>query len=424
MQQNGEIKIMERPGWGGTYNVCVTPEDRRYHTYIIGKTGSGKSTLLCNLIVQSIALGHGVGVIDPHGDLATELLDLVPASRANDVVYFNPADMEHPCALNVVRSATRPDLVASSVVSALKNIWSDSWGPRLEYILYASVAALAECDNVSLLGLPRLLSDAPYRLWVLRQVKNPAVRSFWSNEFESYDRRFRNEAIAPILNKVGPFLISPVLRNILGQIRLQIDFGYLMDRQKIFIANLAKGLLGEEKSSLLGALLVSQFELAGMARAGRRRLQRPDFELFVDEFQSFTTDSFATLLSEARKYGLNLTLANQYLAQLRPGIREATLGNVASILCFRVGGTDSQVLAEELGGNIVPSQLSGLGRFELAAKLVRNGEITEPVFGWSVPPIAHRYRLGEGIVRLSNQRFTTDRPRTETRINKWILKDF
>jgi hypothetical protein len=261
-------------------------------------------------------------------------------------------------------------------------------------------------------------------LWVLRQVKNPAVRSFWSNEFESYDRRFRNEAIAPILNKVGPFLISPILRNILGQIRLKIDFGFLMDRRKIFIANLAKGLLGEEKSSLLGALLVSQFELAGMARAGRPRSERRDFELFVDEFQSFTTDSFGTLLSEARKYGLNLTLANQYLAQLRPSIRDATLGNVASVLCFRVGGSDAQVLAEELGSSITPSQLSELGRFELAAKLMRGGIMTESLFGWSVPTGAERHRQSDAIVRLSNQRFTTARLKAEGRINRWIQKCF
>lgn len=421
---NEAITILRREGWGDTYDVAVTPDDRRYHTFVLGKTGSGKSTLLRNLIVQEIALGHGVGVIDPHGDLARDLLDLIPPSRCQDVVYFNPANMDLPSALNVIRTSERPDLVASSVVSALRNIWSDSWGPRLEYILYASVAALAECENTSLLGLPRLLTDDIYRMWVLRQVKNPSVRSFWTNEFERYDRRFRTEAIAPILNKIGAFLISPLLRNILGQVRLQIDFPFILDHQKIFIANLAKGLLGEEKCNLLGSLLVSQFELAGMARASEDISDRTSYSIFIDEYQSFATESFATLLSEARKFGLNLTLSNQYLSQLRPEIRDATLGNAASIICFRVSGGDAEILAREFGNGTTPERLSSLGRFEIACKLMRNGDMTDPIFGRGLPPLGQPFGRREQIVNLSNQRFTKPRHVVESRLQRWIERRF
>jgi hypothetical protein len=299
-----------RENWGDNAPFGFSQRDRRNHLYIIGKTGVGKTTVLRNLIAQDLAAGMGVGLIDPHGDLAEEALDLVPRSRTEDVVYFNPADAKFPIGLNVLRSLPREHghLVASGVVAALKNVWSDSWGPRLEYILYAAVAALTECENTTLLGVQRMLTDKIYRLWVVRQVKDPLVRSFWTREFPGYGPRLQAEAVAPILNKVGQLFMSPPIRNVLGQVRSRIDARFMMDNRRIFIANLAKGRLGEDKSHLLGALLVHQFQLAAMSRANIPEASRTDFNLVVDEFQNFASDSFAGVLSEARKFRLCLTL--------------------------------------------------------------------------------------------------------------------
>jgi hypothetical protein len=244
----------------------LSPRDRRHHLYAIGKSGTGKTTLLRNLILQDIAAGHGVGVIDPHGDLANDILDHIPSNRIEDVAYFNPADTEFPVGFNLLGS-TPPEerhLVASGIVSAFKAIWPDFWGPRLEYILYAAVAALLDCDNVSLLGVQRMLSDGRYRAWVVRQIKDPMVRSFWVNEFENYDKKFLHEAVAPIQNKVGQLLMSPHVRNILGQVRSRIDARFMMDNGRIFIADVSKGKLGADKSNLMGAFLVTQFQLSGL----------------------------------------------------------------------------------------------------------------------------------------------------------------
>lgn len=245
--------IGTRPTWGDEEPFGIRRTDRRQHLYVIGKTGSGKTTMLRNLIIQDIHAGHGVGLIDPHGDLAHDLLDQIPSWRREDVVYFDPADRDFPIGFNLFDSVSeeyRP-LVASGIVGIFKSIWRDSWGPRLEYILYATVAALLDCENTSLLGIPRMLSDAQYRSWVVKQIKDPMVRAFWVNEFDSYDRKFAQEAIAPIQNKVGQLVMSPAIRNILGQVRSKIDFRFMMDNRKIFIANLSKGRLGEDKANLL-----------------------------------------------------------------------------------------------------------------------------------------------------------------------------
>lgn len=414
------IKILNRTAWGGTEDVSISADDRRSHTYIVGKTGSGKSTLLRNILVQEIESGQGVGLIDPHGDLAGEILDLIPVRRINDVVYFNPGDAERPCGLNVLRTPFPPDLIGSSVVSALKNIWRDSWGPRLEHILYASITSLAHCENVSLLSVPRLLMDDVYRAWVVRQVADPVLRSFWNTEFAAYDRRFRNEAIAPVLNKVGQFLLSPTLRNILGQVKNRIDFGEVLDRRQIFIANLAKARIGEEKSKLLGSLLVSQFELAGMDRAKRAIADRSEFGLFVDEFQNFGTESLCTILSEARKYGLHLTLSHQYVDQLRPEIRNAVLGNVASLICFRVGAVDAEILSREFSATFAPSHLTGLAKYEVAARLLLNGQFCEPFFASTLSPMGKEYGAGSKIYQRSSERFTVNREMVEAKIKRWL----
>ena len=411
-----------REGWGDKLPFGIFHSDRRHHFYVIGKSGVGKTTLLCNLILQDIEAGHGVGVIDPHGDLATALLDHIPRNRIEDVVYFNPADVEYPVALNLLNCVSDDNrhLVASGIVSAFKSIWHDSWGPRLEYILYAAVAALLECDNVSLLGIPRMLSDRRFRTWVVKQIKDPMLRSYWLTEFESYNERFLQEAIAPIQNKVGQLLMSPYLRNVLGQVRSKIDARFMMDRSRIFIADLSKGKLGADKSNLLGALLATQFELAAISRATVPEDERKDFFLYVDEFQSFLSDSFVSMLSEARKYRLCLTLSHQYVEQLRPDIRAAVFGNVGSMLAFRLGYADAIAIEQEFGRTYTAAQFTELSNYEACAKLLVGGEWSEP-FRCSTLPLQAEWRgRGETIIRRSREKYAATRATIEAKINRWM----
>ena len=411
-----------RDSWTHEVPFGLPQNDRRQHLYLIGKSGTGKTTLLRNLILQDIEAGNGVAVIDPHGDLATEILDHIPQRRIEDVAYFNPADLEYPIGLNLLESipADERHLVASGIVSAFRSIWPEFWGPRLEYILYAAVAALLDCENVSLLGVQRMLSDDRYRAWAVKQVKDPQVRSFWVNEFENFDERFLREAVAPIQNKVGQLLMSPHLRNILGQVRSKIDARFMMDNGRIFIADLSKGKLGADKSNLLGAMLVTQFQLAAMSRSDVPEETRRDFFLYVDEFQSFTSDSFVSILSEARKYRLCLTLSHQYTDQLRPEIKDAVFGNVGSIVAFRVGHNDAKTLEEALGGSYTASQLSSLSNYEVCAKLLIHGEDHEPFLGKTLPPFGERHDRRETIIQRSREKYSTKRDVIEKKIKRWM----
>lgn len=419
---NEHIVVGMREHWGQKMPFVLSRKDRRQHLYTIGKSGAGKTTLLRNLILQDIEAGHGVGVIDPHGDLATDLLDHIPRHRIEDVVYFNPADVEYPIGLNLLGSVPLENrhLTASGIVSVFKSIWHDFWGPRLEYILYASVAALLECENVSLLGLQRMLSDARYRAWVVKQVKDPIVRSFWVNEFENYDNKFLREAIAPIQNKVGQLLMSPHLRNVLGQVRNRIDARFMMDKRRIFIANVSKGKLGADKSNLIGALLVTQFQLAAMSRADMTEHERRDFFLSVDEFQSFATDSFVSILSEARKYRLCLTLSHQYVEQLKPEIRDAVFGNVGSIVAFRVGQHDAETLEREFGSAFPAGNFTRLGNYEVYAKLLNRGEWSEPFSGKTSLPSGERHGRSATIIRRSREKYAMKRDVIEDKIRRWL----
>lgn len=411
-----------RDNWGQAVPFSLSPHDRRHHLYTIGKSGAGKTTLLRNLILQDIEAGRGVAVIDPHGDLADDILDHIPRHRTEDVVYFNPADLEYPVGMNLLGSVPKDErhLVASGIVSIFRGIWSEFWGPRLEYILYACVAALLDCENVSLLGVQRLLSDEKYRAWVVKQIKDPMVRSFWVNEFEGYERRFLQEAVAPIQNKVGQLLMSPHVRNIVGQVRNKIDARFMMDDGRIFIANLSKGKLGADKASLLGALLVTQFELAAMSRANVSEAERRDFFLYVDEFQSFTSDSFVSILSEARKYRLCLTLSHQYVDQLRPEIRDAVFGNVGSIIAFRVGHSDAKLLEQAFGEVYASSQFTSLNNGEVFARLLTGGQDREPFHGRTLPPSATRHGRRDAIIRRSREKYATRREIVEERIARWL----
>ena len=319
--------------------------DRGRHLYIIGQTGVGKSGLLELLTISDIYSPYGFAVIDPHGDYAINTLRRIPAERANDVIYFNPADTDFPVAFNPME-VTDPKLkthTVSELIGVLKRMF-ESWGPRLEYILRYSLLALLDYPNATMLDITRILTDKRFRNEVLQHVQDPVVRNFWTVEFASWNDKFAAEAVAPVLNKVGAFTANPLVRNIIGQPKSSFNIRQIMDERKILIVNLSRGLVGEDNASLLGALLVTKIQLAAMSRADISAEQREPFYLYVDEFQNFATDSFATILSEARKYGLNLTVANQYIAQMPQEVKDAVFGNVGSIVAFRMSADDSRTM--------------------------------------------------------------------------------
>jgi hypothetical protein len=417
------IIIGQQDSWGKTGIFGISLEDQRQHLYVIGKTGVGKTTLLRNLILQHILAGHGVGVIDPHGDLADELLNHIPPARADHLVYFNPADLDFPISLNLLADVPKDErhLAASGIVAAFKNIWSDSWGPRLEYILYNAVAALFDCPNTSLLGVNRLLTDSVYRSWVLNQVQDPFIRNFWHTEYESYDPRFQREAIAPIQNKLGQFLLNPVIRNILGQVRKKVNFPFVMDTGRLFIANLSKGQIGHEKANLLGSLLTTQFQLAAMARARQPEEARRDFYLFIDEFQNFSTEAFASILAESRKYRLCLTLSHQYIDQLSLPVRQAVFGNVGTLVAFRVGSADAEVLKKEFGNVFEIQHFADLNRYEVLISLLEAGTSRTPFRGRTLKPLENRVGRKDKLIARSRERFATPRTEVEDRLNRWLL---
>ncbi len=418
MEPDNRVFVGHRHEWGGDTPFGIDVAARRQHVYVIGQTGAGKSTLLRNLILQDIEDGRGVGLIDPHGDLAADILEEIPPHRTRDVVYFDPAARD-PVSLNLFRAAgDNWHLVASGIVSAFKKIWGSSWGPRLEYVLYATLAALLQCENTSLLGVSRMLHDEGYRAWVVRQVKDPMVRSFWENEFANYDRNFRQEVIGPIQNKVGQLFLAPALRNVLGQIGTKVNFRFMMDHNRIFIANLSKGQIGEAHSSLLGSLLVTGFELAALSRADISAEERRDFFLYCDEFPHYATDSFASILSEARKYRLSLTLAHQYLGQLDEAIRGAVFGNVGTMLAFRVSEADASVLERQFGNKFASGQFTGLDNFELCARLLHQ----EPILAKSLPPISTSLRRKRIVIRHSGQKYSARRKIVEERIERWLKR--
>lgn len=317
--------------------------DRGRHLYIIGQTGVGKSGLLELLTISDIYSPYGFAVVDPHGDYALNVLRRIPAERAADVIYFNPADTDFPIAFNPMEIYD-PKLkthTVSELIGVLKRMF-ESWGPRLEYILRYSLLALLDYPDATMLDITRILTDKKFRLDVLKYVQDPVVRNFWTIEFASWNDKFAAEAVAPVLNKVGAFTANPLVRNIIGQPKSSFNIRTIMDQRKILVVNLSRGLVGEDNAALLGALLVTKIQLAAMSRADIPAEERSPFYLYVDEFQNFATDSFATILSEARKYGLNLTVANQYIAQMSMEVKDAVFGNVGSIIAFRMGADDAR----------------------------------------------------------------------------------
>jgi hypothetical protein len=390
--------------------VGLSATDRLRHLYIVGKTGLGKSTLLLNLLAADMHAGHGVGLIDVHGDLADAALTVVPRRRSNDVVFIDAGDQEHPVAFNVLESrseAERP-LVASGVVAAFQKLWGDSWGPRLEYVLRNSVLTLLETPGTSLVSLSRLLTDTAYRNQLTGRLHDPLVRSFWHDDFAHWRPQLKAEAVSPVLNKVGAFLSSPILRAIVGQPHGTLNLRQILDERKILIVNLSKGRMGEDASSLLGSLLVTGLQLAAMSRADRPEAQRGSpFFLVVDEFQNLASSAFATILSEARKYRLGLTLSHQFLEQVDEPTLAAIFGNVGSLCAFGVGARDAEVLARQFGGELLPQDLIALPKYRAYLQLLIDGTPSPPFsIATLPPPLAEDARRPDVLRRLSRQRYS------------------
>lgn len=343
-----EPPIIAKNAAGGA--IAFSREERERHLYIVGKSGAGKSTVLFNLAMHDIMAGEGIAVIDPHGDLAEAIIDAIPPERTHEVCYFNVADTESPVGFNPLARVPRKRqaLAAAGIVAAFKHLWgAESWGPRLEHFLFHGVAALLESPRPSLIDLARMYTDEDFRSRIVSRVGDPIIAQFWTGEYLSYDQRFRAEAASSILNKVGQLTASPALRNILGQAAPKFDLAHAMDHRGIFVANLAKGQIGEQPSNLLGSLLLSHLQLVAMARSDQAPENRAPFFVHVDEFQSFSTDAFASLLSEARKFAVHFSLANQYTEQLSDQVRAAALGNAGTLMVFRVSAEDARLLAPE-----------------------------------------------------------------------------
>ncbi|MDZ4779630.1 MAG: TraM recognition domain-containing protein [Planctomycetia bacterium] len=417
------IQMGERDIWGGQRRPFgLSLASRQQHLHVIGGSGTGKSTLLLSMFEQDVRLGRGCSIIDPHGDLASRALSLVPRERVNDVVYFAPADLEHPIGFNLLANvpADRRHLVTDAIVSAFQSIWRDSWGPRLQYILSNAIAALTECENVTLLSVQRMLVDGRYRDWVTRQVTDPIVRRYWLIEFATMDSRLRSEAISPILNKVGSLLLSGPLRNVLGQVSTRLDIPFIMDRNKILVADISKGRLGEAASGLIGALLVSSFYTASLWRADQPEADRAPHALLVDEFQNFAGTNFADILSESRKFKLSIALFHQHLEQIAPEVRDAVAANAANTIAFRTSEKNAETLSRQCGGFYPPSTFSGLPNHTVVARLLDGGEHLDPFIGHTLPPPVGADRVKERIIRYCRQRYSTPRAGVEDRLRQWM----
>jgi hypothetical protein len=374
-EESLEITLGEALSPEGAVPFGMSREARRLHAYVVGKTGTGKSTLLAHLVRQDMEAGRGFALLDPHGDLAESVLAFVPPSRREEVIYLNPQDAAWPVGFNPLRCATPEDrpLVASSVLSILKRLYGEFWGPRMEHILKHSLLALLETPNPSFLDVPRLLTDPAFRHQALRFVRDPVVRAFFRNEFDRYDPRFRTEATASILNKIGSYMASSHVRNVVGQADASLDLRRVMDEGKVLIANLAMGRIGEENAALLGGLLVTGLHLAALSRKDLPEEARRDFCLYADEFQHFAGDAFPSVLSEARKFRLSLVLSHQYLTQVPSGLMEAVFGNVGSLAVFRVGTGDAPRLARELAPSFDAEDLLALPNYRFCFRTLQGG---------------------------------------------------
>lgn len=406
----------------------IRTDDRRRHIYIIGKTGMGKTTILENMIFSDIQSDRGIAVIDPHGDLINSALQFVPKHRTNDVVLFDPADRAYPLSFNILECAN-PDqrpLVCSGLMSVFTKLWPEAFSGRMEHILRNTLLALLENEGTSMLGILRMYADDAYRAKIVERVTDPLVKSFWESEYAGWTDKYRTEAVAAIQNKIGQLLSTPVIRNIIGQVHSSLDIRHAMDTGKIVLVNLSKGRIGEDTSAFLGSMLVTKFQIDAMSRADIAEKDRRDFFLYVDEFQNFATESFATILSEARKYRLSLTMANQYVSQLIIGqgnttLRDAVFGNVGSLISFQVGSDDAEVLSLQFEEMLTPKDILSLPKYHAYMRLMIDGITSKPFSVATLPP--PKFAQDEGrvdILRdLSRERYAQKREVVEEKISKW-----
>ncbi|MBI1888811.1 MAG: type IV secretion system DNA-binding domain-containing protein [Candidatus Spechtbacteria bacterium] len=424
---NDEINFFaETTARGVRQKFGIKIDDRRRHMYVIGKTGMGKSQMLQNMAAQDIASGKGVGVVDPHGELAEALLDYIPKSRVNDVVYFNPADTDMPIGFNIMEAVGAEEryFVASGLMVSFEKIWADVWSERMKYILNNTILALLEYPNATILGANRMLSDSDYRKKVIANVKDPAVKAFWLNEFAKYPERYRQEAVGAIQNKIGQFVSNPLMRNIVGQVKSTFNVRDIMDKKKILIVNLSKGRIGEDNTALLGTMLITKLQIAAMSRVDIPEEKRNDFFFYIDEFQTFATPSFASILSEARKYRLALILAHQYIAQMDEVVRDAVFGNAGTLVCFRIGAADAEFLEQEFTPAFLPEDLVNLGKYNIALKLMIDGIASNAFSARTLPPLPIiEESEKEKIIRVSREHYGNAALEIEEKISRWSGMD-
>lgn len=412
---------------GGDRVFGVKVKDRRQHTYVIGQTGTGKTTLLKNLVLQDIRAGKGVAVIDPHGQFVDEVLDEIPEERVKDVVYFNPVDVDYPIGFNVIEvpDAKYKHLIVSDLLGIFTKIWANVWSARMEYILQNCILALIDTPGTTLLGIPRILVDKDYREKIVANVKDPVVKSFWLHEYEQWRDQFRSEAIVPIQNKVGQFLNTSFIRNIVGQEVSTLRIADIMNEEKILLVNVSKGEIGEDNSGLLGAMIITKIQLAAMERVRILEEERKDFYLYVDEFQNFATDSFANILSEARKYRLDLVLAHQYIGQLVTStstkVRDAIFGNVGTFISFRVGAPDAEFLETQFAPEFTQADLIAQPNHCIYLRLMVDGVTSRPFSAATLPPLKFETNPGvkEQIMQSSRRLYARPRAEVEKRIARW-----
>lgn len=409
----------------------IKEDDRRRHMYIIGKTGMGKSSLLENMAIQDIHNGKGVCVVDPHGEFAEKMLKAIPKNRINDVVYFNPADVDFPVAFNILEAVdpNKKNLIASGLMGVFKKIWPDVWSSRMEYILNNAILALLDYPGSTLLGVNRMMSDGNFRKKIYTKITDPVVKSFWINEFDKWDDKFRKEAVAAIQNKVGQFLSYTLVRHIIGQPKSTIDMREIMDNQKILIVNLSKGKIGEDAMRLLGGMIITKIQLAAMSRVDISEEERKDFYLYVDEFQNFATESFANILSEARKYRLCLILAHQYINQLifdgNSTVKDAIFGNVGTMVTFRVGAEDAESLEKEFDPVFLMNDIINLSKYDIYLKLMIDGIAGDAFSARTLLPVdlVKTEMNAEKVISISRERYGKTSLEVADKISRWSGMD-
>lgn len=407
---------------GKRLDFGIRKEDRRRHLYLLGKTGVGKSTVFKNMFISDVLAGNGACFVDPHGEAVEELLDYIPKERINDVIYFDPGDVKYPIGFNLLEmnDISQRDLVADGVVEVFKKQF-ESWGPRLQYILANTIATALEAQGTTILSVMRLLNDRNYRKFILKQVNDPILIKFWEEEFAqmSQNTRLVTEAVAPIQNKVGRFISSSVIRNMVGQVKSSFSLRQIMDEGKILLVNLAQGKIGEESSALLGGMLITRLQSTAMERVDTPIDQRRDFYLYVDEFQNFATESFAKILSEARKFKLNLTMTNQYIDQIPLTVRQAIFGNAGTLASFVVSQSDASILSNEFAPVFSAEDLVSLESHAMYVKLCINGMTSKPFSAKSLDMKYQKFGNREAIIQSSREKYSVDQAEIEDKIKRW-----